>query len=279
MLALSSATSMVTGTGAPPRHPATERTVSRIGTSCGAKGSRSGRNLWHAPTPVSEPDPHRYRALAPRPPEGPIDLGAVLPGSGPIELEIGYGRGTFLIERATTAPRSRLIGIEIKTKWSTLVAERAARLGLGNVRAWCGDAREILARSGPDGSVARVFVHFPDPWWKKRHARRRVVGDVLLAEVARLLAPGGELFVQTDVEDRAEDYRTSLSAHDEFVLAGEDGRVAENPYGARSNREKRAIADGLPIYRILAHRRKDATASAISAPSTSSPPTGTSKMP
>lgn len=203
---------------------------------------------------AEQPDPHRYRALAPRPPEGSIDLRGLLPGDGPIEVEIGFGRGMFLIERAVAAPRSRIVGIEIKTKWSTLVAARLEALGVRNARAWCGDALEVLARSGPDASVARVFVHFPDPWWKKRHARRRVVADALLDQLARLLAPGGEVFVQTDVEDRAAEHRARLEAHPAFEVRS----IADNPYGARSNREKRAIADGLPVHRVLALRRGSA---------------------
>jgi tRNA (guanine-N7-)-methyltransferase len=74
-----------------------------------------------------------------------------------------------------------------------------------------------------------------------------VVGDVLVREIVRLLRPGGELFVQTDVPERADAYQRHIEALG--TLTG--GRVDENPYGARSNRERRAIADGLPIHRLL----------------------------
>ena len=102
------------------------------------------------------------------------------------------------------------------------------------------------------------YLHFPDPWWKKRHTKRLVMGDVFLAEVARLLVPSGELFVQTDVEERAELYERVVSAHEAFAPAGDVAgttRVAENPYGARSPREHRAIADGLPVHRMMWRRR------------------------
>jgi tRNA (guanine-N7-)-methyltransferase len=79
-------------------------------------------------------------------------------------------------------------------------------------------------------------------------------GASTLEPIARLLAPGGELFIQTDVEDRAQDFVTDLCAHGGFDLA-DPPFVPDQGYGARSNREKRAIADGLPIYRILARRR------------------------
>jgi tRNA (guanine-N7-)-methyltransferase len=114
------------------------------------------------------PNPHRFRALAPRAPEGPLDLAALLPGRGPIELEIGFGHGLFLYERARARPDVRLLGLEVKKKWSYLVAERCQRRGLLGVTVWSEDARAILPRVQA-ASVQRVFMHFPDPWWKKRH--------------------------------------------------------------------------------------------------------------
>jgi tRNA (guanine-N7-)-methyltransferase len=200
------------------------------------------------------PDPHRYRARAPRPPEGPLDLARLLPGQGEIEVEIGFGHGLFLYERAQARPGVRLLGMEIKKKWSCLVAERCAERGLQNVTVWGADAREVLARVSP-ATVARVFMHFPDPWWKRKHEKRRLTGDALLEQIARVLRPGGEFFVQTDVLDRAERHLAALREHGGFELSGEGGLLAANPYDARSNREVRAAEDGLPVYRMLALRR------------------------
>jgi tRNA (guanine-N7-)-methyltransferase len=199
-------------------------------------------------------DPRRYLTLAPRAPEGAVDLRALWAvETGAIELEIGFGRGMFLLERAGSAPQSRLLGIEIKSKWAFKVAERAQREALPHVRVFAGDAREILPRLGPEQCVTRVYMHFPDPWWKKRHAKRRLRGSATLEPVARLLVPGGELFIQTDVEDRALDFASDIRAHGGFEI-GEPPFVPDQEYGARSNREKRAITDGLPIFRVLAHK-------------------------
>lgn len=204
---------------------------------------------------VSEtPKPIRYREFTPRAPEGSVDLNALIPGAGPLELDIGFGRGHSLFERARISPESRILGVEIKAKWAFKVDERRKRLGLENVRVVAEDIRELLPRCGPEGSVARAFVHFPDPWWKKRHQDRFVVGEPFLDALASLLAAKGELFVQTDVEDRALRYRDLIGAHASFELEGRDGFVEENPFGARSNREVRAEEDGLPIHRILARR-------------------------
>ena len=205
---------------------------------------------------MAESDLRRlYREEAPRAPEGRFELGALVPGDGPIELDIGFGRGLSLFERASVAPESRIVGIEMKTKLAYRVRARLEKHDIRNVAILCGDAREILKRAEPDRSVRRVSLHFPDPWWKKRHDKRRVIGEALVDELTRLMEPGGELFIQTDVEDRAEQYVMLLRGRSEFELRSPSGYVDENPFGARSNRERRAVEDGLPIWRIVAVRR------------------------
>lgn len=200
--------------------------------------------------------PIRYGELSPAAPDGVIDLRTVFPDAVEIEIEIGFGRGMFLLERAAAiAGSGHLLGIEIKRKWAYLVAQRCQRQGLSHVRIYGGDARDIFRRLSPEASVARVFLLFPDPWWKKRHAARRMAGDAIMDDVARMLRDGGELFIQTDVDERSDEFIEQLRQHPLFELQG-DGRVADNPYQARSNREKRAEEDGLPINRILALRRR-----------------------
>jgi len=204
---------------------------------------------------VSDSDLRRlYREEAPRAPEGRFSLEELVEGSGPIELDIGFGRGLSLFERAAASPESRIIGIEVKTKLAYKAQERLQKRGLQNVVVLCGDAREILKRAEPGGSVRRVALHFPDPWWKKRHDKRRVIGEALLTELARLMDSGGQLFIQTDVEHRAEQYVAQLREMAAFTLLSDDGYVAANPFEARSNRERRALEDGLPVWRILATR-------------------------
>lgn len=192
-------------------------------------------------------------AHAPRLPEtGPITLAT--PAPGPLEVEIGPGRGGFLYERLAARPDVRMVGLEIRLKWATLVDERLRARGLGDrARVFAEDARLVLPRVTPDASVDAFFVHFPDPWWKKRHEKRIVVADALLAQVIRLLRDGGELCVQTDVEERAAQYENAVSLFPPLLPSGDapgSPRMAANPYGARSNREHRAVEDGLPIWRL-----------------------------
>lgn len=181
-----------------------------------------------------------------------LDPGSIVgPGSGPIEIEIGPGRGGFVFERLAARPDVRLLGLEIRRKWAFIVDERLRARGLGQRgRVFAEDARFALPRLR-SGSVRAVFLHFPDPWWKRKHRKRKVASRDLLHEIARLLAPGGELFYQTDVLERAEELEALMS--DIPVLApwsGATARIAKNPYGAMSPRERRAVKDGLPIARL-----------------------------
>jgi tRNA (guanine-N7-)-methyltransferase len=192
------------------------------------------------------------------PPDERVDVRSLARGEW-IELEIGPGRGWFLVERASAEPRAALVGVEVRRKWATIVDGRLRARGFAErARVFAEDAREALPRLGPDGSVRRVFVHFPDPWWKKRHQKRLLLRDSFLDEVARLLGPDGELFVQTDVEERALAYESLVEGDARFQPAGDlpgSARMADNPYGARSPRERRAIADGLPVHRLRFVRR------------------------
>ncbi|MBX3229144.1 MAG: tRNA (guanine-N7)-methyltransferase [Labilithrix sp.] len=201
---------------------------------------------------MKKPGPYDH---APRLPEGEtVDLPALVSGAW-IELEIGPGpKAGFLVERALSAPEAALVGLEIRRKWATVGDERLAKQGhAARARVFCEDARHALTRLRPDASVRRVFLHFPDPWWKKRHQKRLVMGDDLVVEIVRLLEDGGELYIQTDVEERAELYAGVVAKSPELAPAGDaadDPRMSDNPYGARSPREHRAILDTLPVTRM-----------------------------
>lgn len=194
---------------------------------------------------------------APRLPEGDrVDVRELV-GARTIELEIGPGpKAGFLVERAAEAPDVGLVGLEIRKKWAAVGDGRLAKHGhASRARVFCEDARFALPRLGPDASVARVFLHFPDPWWKKRHQKRLVLGRALLDELARCLTEAGEIFVQTDVEERAAQYEALLLDAPAFEPFGPSPRVSENPFSARSPRERRALADGLPVYRLHFKKR------------------------
>ena len=200
---------------------------------------------------------NRPYADAPRLPEGDVIDPREIVGGGasPIELEIGPGRGGFLFERLGVDPATRMVGLEIKRKWASIVDGRLRARGFGErARVFAEDARDALRRFTPD-CVSVAFVHFPDPWWKKKHQKRLVLSGSFLPELARVIRPGGQLFIQTDVEERAAAYEELVEASPSFEPAGAVARIEENPFGARSPREHRAIADGLPVHRLLYVRK------------------------
>lgn len=205
-------------------------------------------------------DPYAH---APRlPEEGPIDLRNVFDAAEssissdlPVEFEIGPGRGWFTLERLEASPTARVVGLEIKKKWATIVDDRLKKRALGGRgRTFHGDARSVVPRLVP-GSLSHVYLHFPDPWWKKRHEKRLVLSSELLDGLAIALIPGGELFVQTDVEHRAVAYEETIGQHAEFVPVNGGPRVDDHPYVARSPRERIAMRDGIPVYRLRYLRR------------------------
>lgn len=200
-------------------------------------------------------------ANAPTLPEGNVLLDDLLPEpkGSPFEIEIGPGRGMFALERVAARPDVRYLALEIRKKWAQILDERLAKKGLGKrARSLAEDAKQALPRLGPDASVQTIFVLFPDPWWKKKHQKRLVVGDVLITEIVRLLQDNGELFVQTDVEERANEYSAQIALISELEPAGDEPGsfvLQANPYQAKTNREKRADEDGLPVHRMRWRRR------------------------
>jgi tRNA (guanine-N7-)-methyltransferase len=202
---------------------------------------------------------------APRLPPGSGLGGVEILGPGAqqreLELEIGPGRGGFIVERLAATPDICIVGLEIRLKWASLLDERVRGLGLaGRARVFAEDIRSALPRFSA-GSLARVFIHFPDPWWKKRHAKRRLAQADVMDHLVRALAPSGELFVQTDVWDTAQAYREAIERRPELEPHGEQPGsplLSENPYGARSPRERRVMADGMPVVRLRYRRRPGA---------------------
>ena len=132
---------------------------------------------------------------APRLPDGEtLDLGAVVPGEGGVFLEIGPGRGGFALGYAALHPEARFLALEIRRKLAAQLDERLQKKDFKHARCFAEDAGLALPRLRPDGCAVAAAVHFPDPWWKKRHAKRLVVRDDFVAALARLVAPGGMVF-------------------------------------------------------------------------------------
>jgi len=173
----------------------------------------------------------------------------------PVELEVGCADAQFLFERAAREPERQYVGLEIREDFVELVNERAAQTSLPVTAVFCQAQLHLPVVFGA-AKATRVFVNFPDPWFKRAHKNRRMVDPVLIAGVAQLTAPGAELFVQTDVWELAIDALSAIENDGHFAnRAGEwTFWKTGNPYGVRSWREQNAEETGLPIWRLLYDR-------------------------
>jgi tRNA (guanine-N7-)-methyltransferase len=160
----------------------------------------------------------------------------------PNEVEIGPGRGAFALDHAALHPSRDLVLIETRRSDCELIRHRASRRGLSNLRVFQGDAKVLLPRWFRAGELAAVHVQFPDPWWKKRHHKRRLV-DVELAQLFRkLLVKDGLVDFRTDVEGYfREACQTWLDAG--FVP------LADALVEVLSTRERRYKETGQPVFR------------------------------
>jgi len=180
----------------------------------------------------------------------PLEGAALFGREAPLEVELGSGKGLFLASAAAAVPEHNFLGAEVAAKYARFAAARLAKQGLANAVLLHGDGLKLFREHLADASLAAVHVYFPDPWWKKRHHKRRVMNAAFVQDVARTLAPGGSLHFWTDVEDY---YRASLA-----LIAAETPLVGpldvpERPAGHdldyRTHFERRTRLTDLPVYR------------------------------
>ncbi|MCL2625124.1 MAG: tRNA (guanosine(46)-N7)-methyltransferase TrmB [Planctomycetaceae bacterium] len=175
----------------------------------------------------------------------------------PLELEIGSGRGLFITQAATAAPDRDFLGIEISKKYARLCAMLIAKKQLTNAMMVCGDAQAVLRDIIPDQSLAAVHIYFPDPWWKRRHKKRRIVCEPVIQLIHQKLISGGNLHFWTDVEEY---YLAGLQSI--AKVPGFDGpfevaeHTAEHDFDYRTHFERRTRLHDEPVYRAL-HLKRD----------------------
>jgi tRNA (guanine-N7-)-methyltransferase len=168
----------------------------------------------------------------------------------PLEVEVGSGKGLFLAAAAVERPEMNLLGIEISERYARYCAARLVKRGLENARMVEGDGLRVLAEFLPDRSVAAVHVYFPDPWWKARHKKRRVINEQSVQQIQRVLIPGGVLHFWTDVDEY---FQTTL----ELLATNTDlegplpvsERAAEHDLDFRTHFERRTRLHGEVVYR------------------------------
>ena len=186
----------------------------------------------------------------------PLDLDALVPpvpleaeaaAASPWEVEIGFGKGRYLLRRALAEPGTRFLGIELAGEYFRLLATRARRRGVRNLLAIRGEAQTLLAAVLPRGFARAVHVYFPDPWPKARHGRRRLFDAQSVDLVLSLLMPGGTLWFATDHLAYGEAVEALLAGHPAATVRRRPGGWDEGP---RTNYEAKYLAEGRPILRL-----------------------------
>lgn len=171
----------------------------------------------------------------------------------PLHLDIGCGKGVFLHRMATLTPEWNFLGLEIREPVVTQALIRRDQAGLNNLHFLFGNANcslETLMASWESNPLQRVSIHFPDPWFKKRHQKRRVVQPELVAVLAKYLPSGGSIVLQSDVEEVARDMCDRITEHPAFERPDSQW-LASSPFPVMTDREQVTLEQGKPVYRAL----------------------------
>ena len=181
----------------------------------------------------------------------PVDIESVFADpEKPLLLDIGCARGRFLLRMAEAEPAWNYLGVEIREPLVDEANRLASEAGLTNLHYTFCNAMlwlDRLLEGLPPGILQAVTIQFPDPWFKKKHAKRRMVNPEMVDTIANHLAPGGKVFIQTDIEFLAEEMFEHFRADERFS----ENAIDENPFPVKTEREKAVEDKGLPVYRML----------------------------
>lgn len=180
----------------------------------------------------------------------PFDAEELFGRAAPLEIEVGSGKGLFLQTACAGDPATNFFGIELARKYARYCAARLAVNDLTNGKVLSGDALRFFHEWLPDRCAEAVHVYFPDPWWKKRHHKRRVMNEAFAQQIQRVLKVGGRLHFWTDVEEY---YAATLELLSSVTqLAGptvEEAKPAEHTLDYRTHFERRTRLNEQPVYR------------------------------
>ena len=188
-----------------------------------------------------------------------IDLQQLFSQANPVEIEVGSGKGTFLVNQAKAHPDVNYLGIEWANKYYKYSMDRVRRWELVNVRVLRADAREFIGRCVPAGSVRALHVYFPDPWPKKRHHKRRFFTQANVLEALRCLGEGGELRTATDHAEYFEQMRAVLLGDGQIARQVEQidflpEDAADEGEWVGSNFERKYVKEGRAIYTLAVRK-------------------------
>ena len=185
-----------------------------------------------------------------------VDWHEVFGAVGPVEVEVGIGKGRFLLAAAAARPEVLHLGVEWANKYLRIAEHRAKRDGLKNVRFARVDARELVCRAIPAVSVAAYYVFYPDPWPKKRHHKRRLIQKPFVEAAVQCLVPGGHWAVQTDHAEYFEAIADLLRSHPDLrEVPFDDPEFGVEAARVATNFEIKYAKEGRTFHQIAVRRR------------------------
>lgn len=181
---------------------------------------------------------------------GPLDPMALFGRQAPLEVDLGCGGAAFIFERAKNNPAHDFLGFEIRKPLVEAAMALREREGPKNVAVFYANAGDNLSGLVPPGVIQRFYIQFPDPCFKKRHQKRRILQPKVVRRLVELLPIGGEIYAQSDVKPLAEEMFDFLAA--ENALESRLGALlSPSPLTERTEWERHHEAHGEPIYRML----------------------------
>jgi tRNA (guanine-N7-)-methyltransferase len=179
----------------------------------------------------------------------PIDPRTLFPEAERVVVEIGFGGGEHLAAQAAAYPGWGFIGVEPFLNGMGSCLRHIEEGGLQNVRLHLGDARDVLGQL-PERALDLVFILFPDPWPKTKHHKRRLIQPDFVAELARVVKPGGEVRFATDWANYAAWTLEAFSRDDRFVWSAEEAADWRNPWDGHvtTRYEAKGLGDLKPVF-------------------------------
>ena len=184
----------------------------------------------------------------------PLEWPEVFGNRRPVEVEIGFGKGGFLLQVAQRFPERNFVGLETAAKMVEYTAERLGKRALRNVRLLRTDAHYFLERFVRDASIAAFHIYFPDPWPKRRHRKRRLLAPEFLQTLQRVLAPGGRVYFATDFQEYFAETQQLFSTFLAFQPLDPGDWVSRRPEEAITNYEVKYRCEGRAIFYALYER-------------------------
>ncbi|HZV13209.1 MAG TPA: tRNA (guanosine(46)-N7)-methyltransferase TrmB [Candidatus Kapabacteria bacterium] len=180
-----------------------------------------------------------------------IDWNTEFGNANPLDIEIGMGNGLWLRQFAGLHPERRLVGIEFVGEYVRETSRRAVRDKQSNMRLLCADARLALPLLFEDASLTNIYVNFPDPWFKKRHKKRRLLNGAFLRMLSQKMAVGGKLYVVTDDPEYCNFALESVGSVSAFAKEFEGHHLSELPGYPQTKYERKWRAQGKEIFYML----------------------------